>query len=52
MGIGDRVQLISGGPIMTLGEVNAQGKGICYWFHEYEVKVFVFNISLLKKPLG
>jgi uncharacterized protein YodC (DUF2158 family) len=48
LSLGDRVQLKSGGPIMTVGEVS--GDDIwCQWFAENEVKAHSFKRQMLLK---
>jgi uncharacterized protein YodC (DUF2158 family) len=48
--LGDRVQLKSGGPIMTVGEVSNDGSLWCQWFDtKDELKGSSFNRSVLAK---
>jgi uncharacterized protein YodC (DUF2158 family) len=46
--LGDRVQLKSGGPIMTVGEVSGDDLW-CQWFAENEVKASSFKRQMLLK---
>jgi uncharacterized protein YodC (DUF2158 family) len=47
---GDVVRLKSGGPDMTVEEIDAQGNVICVWFQGSLVKRQGFAAALLLKP--
>ncbi len=47
--LGDRVQLKSGGPVMTVGEVSSDDSLWCQWFDKGELKANSFNPRVLVK---
>jgi uncharacterized protein YodC (DUF2158 family) len=49
--VGDRVQLISGGPIMTVEGINELGNVDCTWFFQNKLEHGCFKPGTLK-PIG
>lgn len=55
--VGDTVQLKSGGPLMTVSEINDRGRAECIWFERMKKHVDWFPAATLTKedspgPLG
>ncbi len=49
---GDVVQLKSGGPHMTVQEIDDDGDVECQWFVDKDLKFGVFPPESLQKPTG
>lgn len=47
--VGDKVDLKSGGPTMTVTEISERGSVRCTWFWDGEYKATVFPKDALKK---
>ncbi len=47
--LGDTVQLKSGGPVMTVEEINEKTGILCQWFSEKEIKRARFRPETLTK---
>ncbi len=47
--VGDVVQLKSGSPLMTVENINAEGRISCTWFKDKEIRSSMFNSEMLDK---
>ncbi len=47
---GDVVQLKSGGPLMTVGEITRSNRRHCYWFDGVQLKNTMFDTVTLRRP--